>query len=1179
MYKKIPLMRLGACGAGILLLSSQAAYASGTQTFSKELLSAATAKTGETVQYRFKLACSSLTSDCGNLTITDTLPAGLEAVSCIAPTGFTVTSCTPANPDINITKNDVFNGGDSFVITVNARVKFGVASGTVLANTATAVITDPDTPENGTVSSTANSVTVGASAPNWGITKARISPATNLKPAPDTDVSYQVNFCSNTAVGNVNLTGVVLKDVFPAGAVVVNNGGATVSGNEMSWNLGDQDLATLYAGKDYNSQNCIVRAYTLRYPVGSFPIGTSITNTLSANANEGAIGPNAVITEAIGEPTPGFDLSKWSQDALAGSGATPTWGVYNGFNWGIHAHNHNSNAPVPNLTLYDTLPTTPAGIVPKKVYVRDWNSPATTNAPSGSDVCLTLGYSTNSGDCKAASYTTLVTEAASNSNPDGFDLPAGTTCIRWQFVDKGPDGPAVPRGWMFNPSWNTVYTADTTAVVTYPVSVTNCVSGTFTKFDGSTGISPDVCHVAQVEEATPAIELYKIITNGSSFAPDAEVKFKLYAGHSWNSSTGAIVNPVITDLLPAELEFVSWDTFTPNWAKPDMVEPNIEIVPDYNGSGRTLVRFSWADTVPSGAVKRDGSAGVANAAELPLGGAVELDITAKVKAGTPVGSYTNTMTFFDNSPRFSCVAEAAADANDLDGDANSSEPSCTRPVNFNVVSSAIIAAEKWVKGEYPELPNVDDPLTNPSVTSEQCPSNGDGYTRFPCVAQVKHEGAFDYKLVVTNKGNEALSNYILYDVLPAKGDTGVGQPVSGLQRGSQWQPVLTGAITAADAYTTSANAVVEYSTAANPCRPEVSSSATESPADHWQTGCTNDWTAAPADFSKVTAFRIKAAFASAPYWEPLQALTFNVPMLAPENAPPSIVGNSKYFSPAWNSLAHRVTQQSNSQRLDTAEPRQVGIIVPTIKYRIGNLVWKDENNNGIAEASEAGIADVDVNLIDSSNAVIASTKTDANGHYAFEGLAAGKYRVAIPTPTAQTALAGLKSSDTGEEASPDTNVDNNDNGVTVDSTLGLVSGEITLEEAPAEPEDEKLRTDNSDDDNDVWPDIASNKTVDFGFFTAPNAPAVDVKLSKTLDKSTVKPGETVVYTLTVTNDSSDAATGVAVTDKLPEGVTYVSDDGAAVYGTDVYDEITGVWTVGNLAKDEAKILKITVTVQ
>ncbi len=1170
MYKKITRWSMGSLGVGLLLFTSQGVYAAGTQTFTKELLSGTNPKPGETVVYRFKLACSSLTSDCGNLTLEDSLPAGLEAVSCAVPSGFTVVSCDASNAMIKVTKDDVFNGGDSFNIEVVTRVKLGTSAGTLLANTATSVITAPDSPTNGSVTSNASAVTVGSTASNWSISKARVSPATNLKPAPDTDVSYQVNFCSNTAVGNISLTGVTLKDAFPVGATVVTNDGANVNGNELLWTLGDQDLATLYAGKDYNAQVCITKNYTLRYPVGSFPIGTSITNTLSANANEGVIGPDAVITEEIGEPTPGVGLYKWAQDTLAGA-MPPSTGLF----WGIRADNYNSNAPVPNLTLYDTLPTTPAGLVAKKIYLRSWNSPATTNAPNGSDVRVTVSTSTDSGDCKTANYTALVTEAASGSNPDGLDIPTGTTCIRWQFVDKGPDGPAVPRGWLFNPYWESMVLMDTSAVAgPYPVSVQNCAVGTFTQFDGSTGVSNDSCYQANVEEATPAMRLNKAVTNGSSFKPDDEVKFQLYAEQAWESATGAAVNPVIADLLPAELEFVSWDSFAPNWAKTNLAEPNLEVIKDYKGTGRTLVRFSWSNTVPTGAVKLDGSAGVPNADEIPVSGAVTLAITTKVKAGTVVGSYTNEMAFFDNSPRFTCSSNITTDTNDLDGDSNAAEDACVHNAGFNVVAAAVVAAEKWVKGEYPTLPNVDDPLTNPTVTNENCPLNGDGYTRFPCVAQVKHNGAFDYKVVVTNKGNEALTNYILYDVLPAKGDTGVGEPVAGQQRGSQWQPVMTGALVAADAYTSAAGAVVEYSTAANPCRPEVSSSSTESPADHWQAGCTDDWTTTPADFTKVTAFRIKAAFATAPYWQPLKALTFNVPMLAPANAPPSIVGNTRYFNPAWNSLAHRVTQQSNSQRLDTAEPRQVGIIVPDMKYRIGNLVWKDDNDNGIADAGEAGIGDVTVNLLDSTNNVIATTKTDANGKYAFEGLTAGKYRVAIPTPNTQAALSGLKSSDAGEEASPDTNGDNNDNGVTTDATLGLLSGEITLEETPAEPENETLRTDNSDDDNDAWPDIASNYSIDFGFFVAPNEPKTDLQLTKTVDKTNVKPGDTVVYTLTLSNEGAADATSVQVTDKLPPRLVYVSDDSAGAYNA-----TSGVWEVGTVSNGAVETVKITATVQ
>ena len=1160
-------------GAGVLLLMAAPSYATGTQTFTKELLTSTTAKPGETINYRFKSACSSLTGDCGSLTLQDTLPAGLEALSCTVPSGFTVVTCDASSSLIKITKDSVFNGADSFIAEISTRVKIGTVPGAVLANTATATITQPDVPGNGNVPSTAKTVTVGTTAPNWALKKARVSPATHLKPAPNTDVGYQVDFCSNSAVGNVNLSGVKLRDAFPAGAVVVSNGGATVSGNELVWDLGNQDLATLYAGKDYNTEFCISKNYTLRYPETTFPIGTSITNTLSstgtpAGSSEGAIGTNVMITEDIGQPTPGIGLTKWAKDALAGP-MPPS----EGFNWGIRADTYESNSPVPDLTLYDTLPTSPAGIVPQKVYVGEWNSPATTNAPGGSNVVLTLGYSADTGDCTVANYTALITDAASGSNSAGLDLPATTTCLRWQFKDLGVDGPAVPRGWLFNPNWSGLVSADTSAVAgPYPVTVKNCVVGSFTNVDKTTGLSGTMCDDSFVEEATSSIILYKEVLNGSSFRPEDTVQFQLHAEQTWDSATGVVHNPVLVDFLPPELEFVSWDSFTlsQGGAMPD---PNMEVLPNYNGTGRTLVRFTWSDTPPAGSVKLDGSAGVANPGDFPLGHWMRVTLSAKVKAGTAAGSYTNDVAFADNGLRFTCQNPAVIDSNDVDGDGSTTDNTCVSDVGFDVVPASVIAAEKWVKGEYPDLPNVDDPLTSPAVTNANCPLNGDGYTRFPCVAQVKQGGAFAYKVVISNKGNEPLTNYILYDVLPVQGDTGVGEPVANLQRGSRWQPVMTGAVAAADAYTASVGAVVEYSTAANPCRPEVSSSASETPADHWQSGCTDDWNANPADFSNVTAFRIKAAFASAPYWEPLKTLTFSVPMLTPANAPPSIVGNSTYFSPAWNSLAHRVTQQSNGQRLDTAEPRQVGIIVPTLKYRLGNLVWKDENDNGIADAGEPGIANVKVNLLDSSNAIIATTQTDSTGHYLFEGLAAGKYRVAIPTPSKQAALVGLQSSDTGEEASPDANVDNNDNGVTTDATLGLLSGEVTLEETPSEPENEVLRTDNSDDDNDAWPDIVSNKSVDFGFMVVHYVPQADLSLSKVADKTSVKHGDTVVYTLTLSNTGTDTATGVVVTDKLPAGVTY----GSAT-GDGTYDAGSGLWHVDDIATGAAKTLAITVTV-
>jgi uncharacterized repeat protein (TIGR01451 family) len=66
----------------------------------------------------------------------------------------------------------------------------------------------------------------------------------------------------------------------------------------------------------------------------------------------------------------------------------------------------------------------------------------------------------------------------------------------------------------------------------------------------------------------------------------------------------------------------------------------------------------------------------------------------------------------------------------------------------------------------------------------------------------------------------------------------------------------------------------------------------------------------------------------------------------------------------------------------------------------------------------------------------------------------------------------------------------------------------------------------------------------------------------------------VIYTLTVSNGGAKDATGIEVTDVLPSGLSYVSDDG----GGD-YDSNTGVWTVGTVTNGNSATLHITAAVQ
>ena len=53
-------------------------------------------------------------------------------------------------------------------------------------------------------------------------------------------------------------------------------------------------------------------------------------------------------------------------------------------------------------------------------------------------------------------------------------------------------------------------------------------------------------------------------------------------------------------------------------------------------------------------------------------------------------------------------------------------------------------------------------------------------------------------------------------------------------------------------------------------------------------------------------------------------------------------------------------------------------------------------------------------------------------------------------------------------------------------------------------------------------------------------------------------GDTITFTVTLTNNGPDAATGVQVTDLLPAGLTFVS----ATPSQGTYDSATGVWDVG-----------------
>ncbi|MFN8489124.1 MAG: SdrD B-like domain-containing protein [Caldilineaceae bacterium] len=248
---------------------------------------------------------------------------------------------------------------------------------------------------------------------------------------------------------------------------------------------------------------------------------------------------------------------------------------------------------------------------------------------------------------------------------------------------------------------------------------------------------------------------------------------------------------------------------------------------------------------------------------------------------------------------------------------------------------------------------------------------------------------------------------------------------------------------------------------------------------------------------------------------------------------------------------------------------------------IGNLVWHDTNNNGKVDVGEAGIPNVTLYLLydaDNNGSINGSettpyriTQTDANGLYAFGDVLPGNYQVLIPASnfaTGQPLAVYTQSSDPTDSA--DDQTDDDDNGV--QASVGMtVTGPIVNLQVDQEPINSGAETGrgNTLDDGD---DNNGDMTIDFGFLTPPQA---DLHLVKQVDKLFAKSGDTVVYTLVLTNNGPDAAANVQVKDLLPAKETYQSAN--PQQGT--YNSNTGIWDVGAVPANSSITLTITVTVK
>jgi len=314
-------------------------------------------ETGEIITYIIDFSCASTTGDCGALNIDFTLDPNTEFIEVIPSSGYTASQSSGPPSVVTITDEDGnFAGGDASQAVVRVRVKHDLLGGETISPTLVGTITAADaTPP--TVNQGVPTVNVTAPTEQWSVNKIQVNPPNGIGPAEDGTATYQVQFCSDSATGNLSLNNAQLVDTFPAGASVVGNpdGGIVSAGPPptISWPLGTLDIATIGSG-------CVNRNYTLYYPVGSFPLGSSIANNVEGfgeNPNFSTSGPCG--TNCIGTTSTGGKIEPPTVNPLTGkigpgtTYVTPGGGVSDFF---LSFNLDNANFPADNVTFTDILP-------------------------------------------------------------------------------------------------------------------------------------------------------------------------------------------------------------------------------------------------------------------------------------------------------------------------------------------------------------------------------------------------------------------------------------------------------------------------------------------------------------------------------------------------------------------------------------------------------------------------------------------------------------------------------------------------------------------------------------------------------------------------------------------------------------------------------------------------------
>jgi uncharacterized repeat protein (TIGR01451 family) len=922
-----------------------------------------TKQTGQTFRYRLTYNCSNTSGPCIGAQVVDLLPAAVQEVTTVpsGPAGdVAAVNVTPnfggsGRTRVQFVMNSPLPAGNSGDLLIDVKFPNGsTPDGTVATNTADAINLDT---APGTFTTPPVSVTAVA-ALQVSLTKTLTTAPANL----DLPESYRLRISNlNNTNGSLNLTAIgPVTDTLPPG--VVFNGSTPAADCQPGC------VATTPATVTWTApcsvplapgSNCDINV-NVTFPSATFTTGTNVTNSFTAtgtplgqpSTNLGIGTVTHPVTTFV--PAPNASLSK----NINGNSPNPPT-LNQTFSYEFVPQN-NGNVALDNMVVIDTLP------------VQFQTASVTTGAYNGAadfaaGVGVRVSYEKNSapgvftlwGSSPNATTSTTLT-----APPPGLGAGEYITKIKWEFGQTQPGMAPSTRpqitGKIINPS-------NAGAPVAFGDSIQNCVALSAVYTPGPTNVSKSACDTFTVSGPFVQLNPAKVnISGGGPFNPGQSVSFRLQVRSAAQSSDPAPLQYLVAaDLLPVDLIFTGWTFDDQGTGLP--APQNFQQIPNYANTGRTLLRWFW-------------NAGSGN---LGVNQQVWININTTVRTGAQAGTLSNTMDLAINAPGLAqrCSGSSTTDTLDLDNDASTADTLCTASGSVTVTSIAQLVSSKKIKGT----------CDGGAVTTSAGTLVG---------------GAIEYHLNVSNPGTVPMQNFVLIDILPFVGDTGVRDTTP---RGSQWTPLLAAPITPP------AGTVIYYSTAGNPCRGEVGGPTS---------GCTppNWTTVAPDPITSVRSFKVE--FGSRVVL-PSDGIDFTYFMVTPG----TVTGT------AYNSFAYQADRSDGIGSL-AAEPLKVGLSLGACPAAsLGDYVWVDTNHDGIQNDGPTGLNNVRVELwspgpdgiqntnddVHLASTITSNSPTNAPGWYRFPGLTPGSYYTkVIPPPTFILTLQGTTTDANDSDGNPAT---------------------------------------------------------------------------------------------------------------------------------------------------------------